>query len=494
MTRNMNLVDTTLRDGHHSLWAMGMRTGMMLPVAQTLDEAGFKAIEVFGAGHFRKCVKELKEDPWERIRLMSQSVRHTPLSFMMLPSVSVFDVTPYSLMQVYVEQLAAHGIGRIQIIDSSNDFSHRLPTLVRMIKAQGMQLVIGLVYSLSPKHTDDYYRRKAAEAVTLGPDALFIKDPAGLLTPERTRSLVSAVLEGAGTVPVEFHGHCTTGLMPACYAEASAFGIDALHTAIPPLADGSSQPSIFATARNLAHLGLTVPVDLQPLEDVSRHFTDIADKENLPKGAPVQFDVAQYIHHVPGGVISHLHHQLRQIGLFHRLDDVLEEIGRVRADMGYPIMVTPFSQFVCSQATLNVISGQRYTQISDEIMSMALGHWGRDAAEDITPDLRDRILSQPRARALQAAGQEEPSIDALRDRLGGASVPDAELILRYLAPQAEIAAMRAAGPHRSYSTRNTPLIDLVETLDRSRRFNHIELRAGHEHIVLARHPRETAQA
>jgi oxaloacetate decarboxylase alpha subunit len=486
MPRTIDFVDTTLRDGHHSLWAMGMRTGMMLPVAETLDEAGFRAIEVFGAGHFRKCIKELKEDPWQRMKLMAGRVRRTPLSFMMLPSVSVFDVTPYSLMQVYITQLAAHGIGRVQIIDSSNDFGHRLPRLVEMIKHEGLRLVIGLVYSLSPKHDDAYYRRKAEEAAALKPDALFIKDPAGLLTPERTKSLTPAVLAGAGGVPVEFHGHCTTGLMPACYAEAMRFEIAAVHTAIPPLADGASQPSVYNTARNMARLGLPVPIDLAVLEPVTRHFDEIAEAEGLPKGVPLQFDVAQYVHAVPGGVISHLHHQLRQIGLFDRLEAVLDEIGRVRADLGHPIMVTPFSQFVCSQATLNVISGERYRQISDEIIALALGHWGREAAEDISPDLRDRILSTPRARTLLAEGREETPLAVIRDRLGGSAVSDPELILRYIAPLAEIAAMRAAGPHRSYETGGNALLHLVRSLVARERFDRISIEAGGNRLALAR--------
>jgi len=486
MTDPIRFVDTTLRDGHHSLWAMGMRTGMMLPVAETLDAAGFKAIEVFGAGHFRKCIKELREDPWERMRAMSTRVTRTPLAFMMLPSVSVFDVTPYSLMKVYLEQLAAHGIGRIQVIDPSNDFSHRLPRLIEMIKRQGMQLVIGLVYSLSPRHTDTYYQDKAREAAAFAPDALFIKDPAGLLTPDRTRTLVPAVLKGAGDVPVEFHGHCTTGLMPACYAEAMPLGVEAVHTAIPPLADGSSQPSVFNTVSNASQLGMDASLDLQRLKQVSHHFEEIADAETLPKGAPVQYDVAQYVHHVPGGVISHLHHQLKQIGLFERLDAVLDEIGRVRKDMGYPIMVTPLSQFVCSQATLNVISGERYKQVSDEIISVALGHWGREAAENISPDLRDRILAMPRARKLAEAGREEPDIGAIRDRLGGASVPDPELILRYIAPRTEIDAMYAAGPARVYQTGGNLIVRLLEELAAGDRFDRIALDVGDGHLRLSR--------
>lgn len=486
MSQSIRLVDTTLRDGHHSLWAMGMRTGMMLPVAEALDGAGFKAIEVFGAGHFRKCVKELRDDPWERLRLMSERIRKTPMAFMMLPSVSVFEVTPYCVMQVYVDQLARHGISRIQIIEPSNDFNFRLPEIVKMIRAAGMQVVIGLVYSLSPKHTDAYYRTKAREAVALAPDALFIKDPAGLLTPERTRTLTAAVLEGAGATPVEFHGHCTTGLMPACYVEAMRHKVDALHTAVPPLADGPSLPSVFAVARNMQSLGIDVPVDLEALRPVEAHFREIAETEGFAQGAPVQFDVAQYVHHVPGGVISHLHHQLRQIGMIDRLDDVLEEVGKVRADLGYPIMVTPFSQFVCSQAALNVISGERYKQVSDEVIRLVLGQWGAEAAAGVDPDIRDLVQSMPRSRVLAGQAIEEIDIGTVRARLGGASISDTDLILLHLAPAAEIEAMRRAEPPRPYETGMAAIPHLLRELIQRDRFDRIEVTAGEDHIRLGR--------
>ena len=185
--KKMSFVDTTLRDGHHSLWAMGMRTGMMVPVAEQLDEIGFKSIEVCGAGHLRKCIRELKENPWERIRLMADRIKKTTITFMMVPSVTVFDITPYSILKVYIERLAAHGINRVQIIESSNDFDNRLPAVLEMLREVGIEIVIGLVYSISPKHTDKYYAEKAVHAASFDPDAIFIKDPAGLLTPERTK-------------------------------------------------------------------------------------------------------------------------------------------------------------------------------------------------------------------------------------------------------------------------------------------------------------------
>ena len=473
----IKFVDTTLRDGHHSLWAMGMRTGMMVPVASKMDEAGFRAIEVFGSGHFRKCIRELKENPWERIRLMAEQVKSTPLAFMMLPSVSVFDVTPYSVLKVYIERLVAHGIGRIQIIESSNDFNNRIPQTLKMIKSHGLQTIIGLVYSISPKHTDEYYAAKAAEAASLDPTAIFIKDPAGLLTPERVKTLVPSVLSHSKKVPVEFHGHCSTGLMPVCYIEAMKLGIEIFHTALPPLANSSSQPSIFNIAKNARILGFNSSIDLESLENVSEHFLEIAEREGLPIGVPSEYDVSQYVHHVPGGVISHLRHQLTQLGVTDRFEEVLDEVGRVRAELGYPIMVTPFSQFVCTQATFNVITGERYKQIPDEIIQLVIGHWGNSAVDDIDPEIMDKISSNPRARFFKGLKKKEPKISEIRARLGGPNLSDDDLILRYIAPQTEIDDMYGAGPAKMYETGKSSMAHLMSKLLKGDQCDYIRLQS-----------------
>ena len=473
----ISFVDTTLRDGHHSLWAMGMRTGMMVPVASKMDEAGFRAIEVFGGGHFRKCIRELKENPWERIRLVAEQVKSTPLAFMMLPSVSVFDVTPYSVLKVYIERLVAHGIGRIQIIESSNDFKNRIPQVLKMINSHGLQTIIGLVYSISPKHTDEYYAAKTAHAASLNPTAIFIKDPSGLMTPERVKTLVPAVLSHARKVPVEFHGHCSTGLMPVCYVEAMKQGIEIFHTALPPLANSSSQPSIFNIAKNARILGFNSTINLESLENVSKHFLEIAERENLPIGVPTEYDVSQYVHHVPGGVISHLKHQLTEMGVVDRFDEVLDEIGRVRAELGYPIMVTPFSQFVCTQATLNVITGIRYKQIPDEIIQLVTGHWGESAVEDVDPEIKDKISDSPRAKFFKSLKQKEPEISEIRARLGGPNLSDDDLILRYIAPQTEIDGMYGAGPAKMYETGKSSMAHLMSELLKRDQFHYISLQS-----------------
>jgi oxaloacetate decarboxylase alpha subunit len=440
---------------------------MMLPVAQRLDDAGFDAIEVMGSGHFKKCIRDLKEDPWQKLSLLAERIRRTPMGFMMLPSVTTFDITPFSVLEAYITRLAARGIRRFQLMESSNDMGHRIPESMDFIRKAGGHAALALVYSISPRHTDEYYVRKAVEAARLKPQVIYLKDPAGLLTPERTRSIVPvllAALKDTG-VPLELHSHCTTGLAPICYLEAMKLGIRVVHTGIPPLANGAAQPSVFNVARNAELLGYRPRVDLDWLRPVSEHFHEVARRERMPVGAPLEYDVSQYLHHVPGGVISHLKRQIGQLGMEQRLQEVLEEVARVRTEFGYPIMVTPFSQFVGSQAALNVMLGERYKQVSDEVIQFALGHWGREAAESMDAAVRDRILQSPRARELSRWEPPQPSIAEVRSRLGGAGLSDEELLLRFIAPVSEIDAMRAAGaPKLDCPARGSSIVKLVREL------------------------------
>jgi oxaloacetate decarboxylase alpha subunit len=482
--QSVSFIDTTLRDGHHSLWAQGMRTGMMISVAELMDEMGFRAMEVIGNGHFKKCIRELKENPWDRISLVGEKVRRTPLAFMMLASVTTFDVTPYALVRLYIQRLATRGIRRIQIMESSNDLNNRIPTVIGFMREAGVSPALALVYSLSPRHTDEHYAEKTRTAVKLKPDVIYLKDPAGLLTPERIKTLLPVIMANAAEIPVELHSHCTTGLAPVCYADAVALGCRILHTALPPLADGSSLPSLITAAKNVESLGLRADVHLANVETVTRHFTGIALREGLPIGRPVDYDVAQYIHHVPGGVISHLRHQLTQIGQRERLPEVLKEIARVRKDLGYPIMVTPFSQFVCSQATLNVIIGERYAQVSDEIIHFAGGHWGAEAASLIDPNIRDRILGHSRAKAIFSRSTAEPDLGDIRKRYGE-HLSDEELLLHYIAPSREVEAMHAAGLPRAYALGNPSLLGFAGELNRKGRYRRVRVRKGNMSVSIS---------
>jgi oxaloacetate decarboxylase alpha subunit len=455
-------VDTTLRDGHQSLWAERMTTGMMLPAAEQLDHAGFDAIELLSPSHLSKCVVELREDPFERIRMMAQRIRNTPLR-LNSGGLNLFGVDQPAMYQLFWNLMAANGVRETRISDSWNN-----PAIwkARATAARnaGVAPIINITYSISPRHTDDYYAQCTRNAVQLAPYRICLKDPGGLLTPERTRTLVPIMLAHSHGIPIEFHSHCTTGLGPLCCLEAVQQGLRIVNTAIPPLADDASLPSVFNVAKNLRALDYDAAIDDESLRPVAKHFSIIAQREGFPIGVPVEYDQAQYRHQVPGGMISNLSHQLRQVGFEDRLQMALEEAVHVRADFGYPIMVTPLSQFVGSQAAINVMVGERYKQVTDQVILYALGYHGKDAIDLMDPEVRAKILDRPRARELEAVERPVLSLSEIRRDLGGEQMSDEDLLLRWLVRTEDIAAMRAAPSITPYLTDTAPLETLVSDL------------------------------
>src|SRR6516225_10226502 len=460
----IRFVDTTIRDGHQSLWAERMSTGMMLPIAKRLDEAGFLAIELLSGSHVKKAVRELREDPWERIRRVAELAPHTPLR-LIAGRVNTFGFDPPCMYEVFVGRMAANGIRQTRISEPWND----LPGWkfrVSVARKFGVDPIVNLIYSVSPVHTDDYYAQRCRQAVTLKPFRLCLKDPGGLLTPERVRTLVPVILANRGGIPVELHSHCTTGLGPLVALEAVRLGIRIVNTGVPPLADGSALPSIFNVAHNLRALGYKPLIEEEALRPVSAHFTVIARREGFPIGAPAEYDYEIYQHQVPGGMISNLAHQLAQVGKEAKLKEALEETSRVRVEFGYPIMVTPLSQFVGSQAAINVIVGERYKEVTDQVIRYALGHFGEEAVTAMDQEVRARILDRPRAKEIMAQPREHPTIADMRRDLDAEGVSDEELLLRWLLTEEDIAAMRAAGPAKEYVTQRHPLVRLMADLTR----------------------------
>lgn len=459
----IRFVDTTLRDGQLSLWASNMTTGMMLPIVENIDRAGFEAFELISSAFFKKAVRDLKEDLWERTRLVAQRAKKTPLRAIRSRSMLAFQITPAAITELWLERLAANGVTELRTSDPSNTPSYWAKSVAGANRL-GLKTILNIIYSISPKHTDDYFIQRTREAAKLDVARICFKDPGGLLTPERTRALVPLILQNADPKPVEFHTHCTTGLGSLCCLEAIQLGIRSINTAIPPLAEASSNPSIFNVAMNARALGYSTAVDEEILKPVTEHFTVIAGQESLPVGKPAEYDAFHPIHQVPGGMISNFRFQLANLGKVHQLNEVLEEVVRVRAEFGYPIMVTPYSQFIGVQAAINVIVGQRYKEITDEMIHYALGHWGQDEARSIDANLRDQILSRPRAKELAKWKVPEVSMKEFRAKFGGNGVSDDEKILRYFAGEDYVAAMKAAAPAKDYTSTATPLIALVKAL------------------------------
>ncbi|HWP23650.1 MAG TPA: biotin carboxyl carrier protein, partial [Candidatus Binatia bacterium] len=327
---------------------------------------------------------------------------------------------------------------------------------------------------------------RTRQAASLKVNRLCLKDPGGLLTPERVRTLVPIMFENAGGIPLELHTHCTTGLGPLCCLEAVKLGIRIVNTALPPLADGSSNPSLFNVAKNLRALGYQTLIDEEILKPVSEHFTHIAKRQGFPIGAPVEYDYSQYQHQVPGGMISNLRFQLRKVGMEHKIGQTLEETQRVRAELGYPIMVTPLSQFVGSQAAINVIVGERYKEVTDQIIQYALGYWGKEGAELMDPEVKAKILDRPRAKEWAAHPPEEPTLAEIRKKMNAEQVSDEELLLRWNLSVDEIEAMRAAGPPKEYLTARQPLVTLLDALSKKKDCRQIVIRKGEMTIALQR--------
>jgi oxaloacetate decarboxylase (Na+ extruding) subunit alpha len=475
-TDGIKFVDTTIRDGHQSLWAENMTTGMMLPVAAAMDRAGFDAIELISSSHLKKCVRELKEDPWARVKLMSQRITHTPLR-LNAGRFSAFDLTPRSMYRLFMERMAANGIREARISEEWNELEG-WTWKTQVSRDVGINPVPNIIYSVSPKHTDEYFAQRTRDAASLKVNRLCLKDPGGLLTPERVKTLVPIMFQNANGIEIELHTHCTTGLGPLCCLEAVKLGIKIVNTALPPLADGSSNPSLFNVAKNLRALGYKTLIDEELLKPVSDHFTIIAKREGFPIGAPVEYDYSQYQHQVPGGMISNLRHQLRKVGLEQKIDQALEETMQVRAELGYPIMVTPLSQFVGSQAAINVIVGERYKEVTDQIIQYALGYWGREGAELMDPAVKAKILDRPRAKEWAERQPPEPTVQELRKKMNAEGVSDEEFLLRWNLNVDEIATMRAAGAPKEYLTARQPLVNLIDALSQRNDYRRIVIQKG----------------
>jgi oxaloacetate decarboxylase alpha subunit len=472
----IKFIDTTIRDGQASLWAMNMRTRHMLPAMPYLDAAGFDGMEFISPGSkLKKFVRHLNENPWDWIRQGAAAAKNTPLRWHgPIDGHGMSGHVAPEVGELLVKKFVDLGVRHTRTGSNWNDFA-AVGEEMRRFEALGMAAVINVMYSVSPRHTDEYFIRKAKEAGALKPYRLCFKDVSGMLTPERTATLLPQMMAAAGDATWEFHGHCNNGLGPLNALEAAKAGVRYIHSAVPPLANANSQPSIYNLAMNLRELGFDPQVDVDVLRPVTEQFTAIALREGFQLGTPYEYDARLYRHQVPGGMISNLQFQLRQAGVEDRLPEVLEETARVRADFGYPIMVTPLSQFVGSQAAINVIVGERYKQVTDKTIEYALGrHGGDEALNGMDPDVRDKILDRPRAREIEAYQPPRLTLADLRKKYGR-DVCDEDLILMSIVGDDAVDVVGSANAPRPPAPSDGPLIDLIRQLAEQDRHTFVSL-------------------
>lgn len=456
----IRLVDVTLRDAHQCLWATRMTTAMMAELAPRLDRAGFEAIDLAGGAVFDVCVRYLREDPWERMRIVSSWVNATPLIVMTRgQSLFTFEFFPDDIVELTAERIFANGVRYHTPYDALNDMRN-MEVPVKAAKRVGLYTAGGIVYTLSPVHTDDYFVRKTKELIKLGVDAVYIKDPSGLLTPERAHTLVPALKAACGALPLHLHSHCLTGLAPYTALRAAALGVDVVHVATSSLANGASHPATEEFVANARREGFNVPLDLEPVAEVAERLRYIAAREQKPLGAIVPYDAFHYEHQMPGGMISNLKSQLAPLGIADRLPDVLEEAAQVRRDLGYPIIVSPFAQFVMTQAVLNVMGKERYATVPDEVRKYVLGYYG-EIAGPIDQNLFDRIAKGAEPTTARPGDLMEPGIPRVR-RERGPFASDDDLLLAAFYSDREYRALKAAGPIKTdYPLGATPLVTLL---------------------------------
>ena len=440
--RVIGFVDTTIRDGNQSLWsATGLTTPDVLSIAPVLDRVGYHALDFTSSTHLAVSVRFHKEDPWERLRRVSAAMPNTPLG-MIGTGMRFISWVPAAedLMALSFRVAVRNGLRRFQIADPSND-PQRIRKIAAMARREGIEeVVVGLTYSISEIHTHAYYAERAAALTDCADiDRLYLKDPGGLLTPDAVRELAPHFIAAASGRGVELHSHCTIGLAPLVYVEGVRAGFEVVHTAAGPLSRGTSQPEVFNTVHNLEAAGFAHALDLEAQATVSAHFDALAASKGLPAGVPQEFEGAYYRHQLPGGMVTTTQRMLADVRRPELYDQVLEEVTRVRAEMGYPIIVTPVSQFIASQAARNVIDGERWKSVSDETIRYFWGHYG-DPPAPVDPSVADRVLSRPQAAKLREL--EPVSLEGARERFG-ARISEEELLLRLTMPAEQVDAMVA---------------------------------------------------
>ena len=488
--KQVKFIDTTLRDGSQSLWAMKMTYGIYDAVVEELDQAGYDYIDLpMHAPYMIMAFRFFRENPWETMRLFKRKITRTKKMISILDTINLMDqAEPQSVIRFWHE-LTSRTVGAdrfYMMANTRNELDRLFPWIVPMARDIGLLFQPCICFYPSPRTTDEYYAKLTRKLMKYKPDALWLKDAGGLLSLERIRTLLPAIQKEAKGLPIELHTHGMSTYQGLVVVEAMKMGIDGVHTCVPPLASGSSHISIFNAMHNAKVLGLEHNIsNTEMLEVVEERLTRIAKLEGLPIGVPLEYDHGVYSHQIPGGVISNLKNQLEILGIADKLDEVLEEVVRIIEDLGHPIMITPASQFIVSQAAVNVATGERYKEVLDCMIETALGVWGwEDAGVPwMKPEVKDRFLNHPNAKTIKEKYDrkreieaEEGSVARLRASYGMTNASDEDFMSYHIMKgDAEI---KKIGPPKTYYTGKEPLTLLLKELSKDGSVNHFQMQKG----------------
>jgi oxaloacetate decarboxylase alpha subunit len=462
-------------------------------VASEIDQAGYDYIDLpVNAVNFKMWVRMMKEDPWQIAHQFKRKITKTKTMVPILERIDLLgEAEPQAVVNKWYD-LMAESTGAVRhymMANSRNELDRYYPWVVPAARARGLEFSPCICYYPSPRTTDEYYANLTKRLVEeYQPEQLWLKDAGGLLSLDKIRTLLPAIQKEAKGTPIELHTHGMSTYQGLVVVEAMKLGVDGVHTCIPPLASGSSHISVFNAMHNAKMLGLEHNItDADALEVVEERLTRIAKLEGLPIGAPLEYDHGVYKYQIPGGVISNLRAQLVQLGIGDKLDEVLHDVEMMIVELGYPIMITPASQFIVSQAAVNVATGERYKVVLDSMIETALGVWGwEDAGVPwMDPNVRDRFLSQPNAKILakkyertKEIGEQEGSVDELRKSYGLSSASDEDFFLYHVMNgDTEIKKIE---PPKTYYTGKEPLTLLLKELSKDKDISRLQLQKGNK--------------
>ena len=409
----VRFTETALRDAHQSLLATRMRTRDMIPIAEEMDKVGYFSVEAWGGATFDTCIRYLNEDPWERLRQLKSGFEKTPIQMLLRGQNLVgYKHYPDDIVEKFVEKSYENGVDIFRVFDALNDIRN-MEKAIKFAKDQGAHVQGTISYTISPVHTLDDFVELAKNLEALDCDSVAIKDMAGLITPTAAYDLVSALKEETDLL-VDLHCHCTSGMTPISYYAACQAGVDILDTAISPLAWGTSQPPTESMVAALQGTEFDTGLDLKLLAHIKKYFEDIKDKYSGildPISESIDADVLLY--QIPGGMLSNLISQLKEQNALDRYNDVLEEMPRVRKDMGYPPLVTPTSQIVGIQSVMNVLGGERYKTVSNEVKEYMRGMYGKPPAP-VNEEIASKIIGDEEVITCRPADLLEPEFDKFK--------------------------------------------------------------------------------
>ncbi|MBW3096434.1 hypothetical protein [Pseudohoeflea coraliihabitans] len=465
--RRLRFTDETFRDGPQSVWANRMRTASMLDAAPLLDECGFDRINLISGSAFETAVVYLQEDPWERLHHLRKRIKKTD-TIILVRGRNLFGWKRYSddVVELFMRTLKEIGIDWVLIFDALNDVDN-VSFHVKCAKKLGMGVLGYVTYAISPVHTPEHFVEKSREFIDAGADGIVFGDASGLLKAETARLNLEALRKAFPDTMLEFSGHDATGHSLSCYEEAIKAGVDGLYSAARPLAYGESIPATMDLRLIGEEQGWSNQLDAENLRRIDDYFLWVAHQENRPfsrKIEPNEETFRVFAHHqVPGGMRSHLESQLAGLNLLDRLDEVLEETGRVRAEMGFPVMVTPFSQLVTVQATFNVLEGKRYNTVPEELRLYMRGDYGK-APGPIDQNILDRVVGDEDRLDSKAVFGREMVPDYIR--ANGPFQSDEQMLLEMFNSKVAVGKYRLAQKPVTRGDVPSPLVGLVEELAR----------------------------